>query len=271
MSTSTSPKTEHPAPKLSFLDYMDEGRFTDWLTANGKIILYTLASIIVVLAAIFHFSNSLMGRSEQNYIDAANDFVVFSQGNEAKNPAQVDEAYKNLKQLMIKNPELHAAYDGSLGQTLLNRDLTSEAKPYITASLSRTHSDELPFYAEFSSTSLLISEQHYREALDQAEALQNKMIESLTAGSTTAERSFGDELFALNLLRIGILQGQVGDKSGEQKTWHEWKQYAQLEKGSSSSINVDPSAFRAVIQRLAVGAVSIPDYITHREKSLQNK
>ncbi|MEI8366412.1 MAG: hypothetical protein WCF65_08350 [Parachlamydiaceae bacterium] len=270
MSSSTSQKSASHESKLSLLDYMDEGRFTDWLALHGKNIIYGLSALLIVLAVVYYLSNTLMTKSEEDYVQAAQDFTVFVQATGTEDASTKNEAYSRLKSLMSTHPELHAAYDGTLAQTFLNRDLVADAKPYITATLSRTQSDALPLYAEFASTTLMISEHHYREALDKAQALQITMTEAIASQVNEAERGFGAELFALNLLRIAMLQQQTGDTKGELATWHHWKQYARLEAVSGPSANVDPQAFRAVIQRLAVGATSIPDYIAHREKLLQN-
>jgi hypothetical protein len=95
------------------------------------------------------------------------------------------------------------------------------------------------------------------------------MNDEIVSVPQTTDRSFGDELFALNLLRIAILQQQLGDRPGELQTWREWKRYAGLEKGDSNSLKVSPVAFRYAIQQLAIGSVSLPDYIAHREKELK--
>lgn len=268
MSSSTSHKSEPEISKLTLLDYFDEGRLTDWLSLHGKNIVYGLLVLIALLAIVFQLSNSFLTKAEEDYINAANAFNLFVQTNGSADPTLKEEAYTQLKSLMAAHPELHAAYDGVIAQTFLNRGLVAEAKPYVAATQARTQADALPFYSDFASTSLLISEQHYREALDKSQALQAKMEEAYSAKATESERNFGGELFALNLLRIAILQQQLGDASGELATWSQWKQYAKLEKGSLTTVNVDPQAFRAVIQRLAVGATSIPDYIANREKVL---
>jgi hypothetical protein len=176
------------------------------------------------------------------------------------------EALARLQQLMHKHSELNAAYGGALAQLFLNQSQVEDALPYAEASLARVKSNDLPFYAEYAATTLLISQQNYSQALANAQALQLKMEEHLSLPAD--QRTFGEELFALNLLRIGILQQSTGDVSGELKTWQTWKQHAGL-NGSKSSTSINPQAFRALVQQLAIGSVSLPDYIAHRESLLK--
>lgn len=265
------PKTiSHPTKpsvsKLNIIDYVDEGRLTEWLALHGKTILYVLAGLVAALAIIFTLSSRHASQSEQDYIHAANDFAFLSSANDPLDSTVAQEALARLQQLMQNHPELHAAYDGALAQLFLNQSLTTEAIPYANATLARVKSNNLPFYTEYAATTLLISQQDYQQALASAQVLQQKMEDALAL--STDRHPFGEELFALNLLRIGILQQAVGDGAGELKTWQTWKQYAGL-NGSKSGTSVNSQAFRTLIQQLAIGSVSLPDYIAYRETLLK--
>lgn len=171
---------------------------------------------------------------------------------------------------MSKLPELHAAYDGALAQSFLNSGKLAEAKPYAEATFARTAPNHLEYYTDFAETSLLISGKKFQEALEKAKLLQSKMLNAsnLVGDSSTQIQNVSSELFALNLLRIAMMQQELGDKAGELETWQEWKQYAGLKKGNAPSLNINTDTFRELTQRLAIGTISIPDYIDHREKAL---
>lgn len=252
--------------KSGLLDFLDEGRLTDWLSENGKNILYGLAGILGLIVITYAFSSGQTSKAEQEYIQAANDFAYFTKS-DTQDPALTQAALDRLKATMSKHPELHAVYDGAIAQTLLNRSQVEEAKPYAAATLKRVSSNDLPFYKDYAETSLLISQQDFKTALERTVALQQKMNEVIAAQG--ADRSFGDELFALNLLRVAMLQQETGDKAAELKTWQEWKQYAGLSTASSTTLKVNPQAFRIIIQDLAVGSISLPDYISYRESLLK--
>jgi len=267
MSSSTQPKTD-PALKLSFLDYMDEGRLNDWLSEKGKYTLYAVTGVLVLFIVIFAFSRGSGRIAEKEYLQAATDFAFFAKTTEAQDSTLTNDAFQRLLTIMDKDPDLHAAYDGAIAQILLNRGRVSEAMPFAERTLERTKTDALSFYRDYASASLMISEGGFHEALQRAQSLQMVMAEIIAEQKSISPRTFGDEIFALNLLRIAMLQQAVGDKAGELQTWRQWKQYAGLQGGRRALDNVDPQAFRAIMQQLAVGAFSLPDYIDHREKVL---
>ena len=254
--------------KSSFLDFLDEGRITDWLSYYGKNILYVLAGIIALIVIIYAFSSGMNSKSEQEYIQATNDFNYFSKSYDAQNPELTQDALKRLNALMSKHPELHANYDGAITQTLLNRDMAEEANSYAIATLARVKSNDLPFYGDYAKATLLMSHKNFQAALEKTQTLQQNMIEALET-QTPSTRTFGDELFALNLLRIAMLQQELGESTAELQTWQEWKHYAGLTQSTHKITNVNPQAFRSVIQQLAVGSISLPDYISYRENLLK--
>ena len=251
-------------PKSKFSKFFDEGYITDWLSIYGKNIFYGLASSLVLLLIIFAFSNGQNSRNEQEYIQAANDFALFSKANGEQEQELANGALTRLNSAIGKHPELHAVYDSSLAQIFLNRSLEKEAKPYAEATFARVKSNDLPFYTDYAKTTLLISQKDFKTALENAKTLQEKMNEALTLST----RSFGDELFAFNLLRIAMLHQEVGNQSEELKTWQEWKSYAALNQGLTAN-SLNPQAFRSIIQQLAIGAFSLPDYIAYRELLLK--
>ncbi|HEV8051138.1 MAG TPA: hypothetical protein VGP47_01490 [Parachlamydiaceae bacterium] len=252
--------------KSSFLDFLDEGRLTDWLSEHGKNILYGLAGILGLIVITYAFSSGQANKAEQEYIQAANDFAYFTKATDTQDPALVQGALDRLNNTMSKHPELHAVYDGAVAQTLLNRSKTAEAKPFASATLKRVSSNDLPFYGDYAETSLLISQQNFKMALENTLILQQKMNEVLD--NQPSARTFGDELFAINLLRVAMLQQETGDKTAELKTWQEWKQFAGLNSSNTTTL-VNPQAFRSVIQQLAIGSISLPDYISYRESLLK--
>lgn len=254
-------------PKSSFLDSFQDGHLSEWLTSHGKNIIYGLIALFAIIFIIYSFGSNQKVKQEQDYLQAANDFLAFTRPNPSQDATAKQEAFQRLTDIIARHPELHAAYDGAIAQALLNQNDIAAATPIINSTLARTRSDYLPLYADYAKTSLLISQENYSEALKNALVLQQTMTDALNTQSADA-RTFGEELFVLNLFRIGILQQKLGDKAGELATWHTWKQYAGLENAQSLPAKVDVQAFRAVIQQLAIGTFSLPDYIAYREKTL---
>lgn len=253
--------------KQSFLDSFDANSVVDWLAQNGKNVIYVLLGLIALFVLVYRLSSSNTAKSEKDYLQAATDFSAFVRDN-ANNDTTTQETFKRLIALMNSHPELHSAYDGAIGQTLLNRGQTSEAKPFIVNTLTRTQAESLMLYNKFAATTLLISEVRYKEALEKSLALQQSMLDELSKDANS-KHSFGEVLFAFNLLRIAMLQQQLGNDKEELQAWQQWKNYAGLDRASKQPAIINPMAFRIIIQQLATGNIALPDYIAYRESLLK--
>ena len=250
---------------------MEDGRFSEYLEKYGKKILYGLLACVTLLALFYRLSNQHTDKLEKDYIEASQDFLLFVRPQEGLDPIATKKALDRLKELITIHPELHAAYDGPLGQILLIRNEVEQAKPFMLSTFARIKCDDLSFYQNYASTTLNIAEKKFQEALIEALGLQSRMKDLLKDQKDKSQLLFGDQLFALNLLRIALLQQHLDDKSGELTTWQTWKHYAGLEKNQKTiEVNVDPQAFRRVMQQLAIGSFSLPDYISYREKALHD-
>src|SRR5262245_45386245 len=119
-----------PASTLFDMEYLSH-----WMTEYGKWILLTLAALFIALFLyILSFTESY--QSEADYFKAANAFETFS--NATSTPENKETALTTLKSILSKRPELHAAYDGLIAQTLISRGQYQEARPFATLALSRT-------------------------------------------------------------------------------------------------------------------------------------
>lgn len=251
--------------KPSFFDFLEQSFITEWFSKNGKTVLYGVISAIALLLIVYNFSDRSSIKAEQSYLQAANNFSLFMRSN----PAQTLESLEKVKADIIAHPELHAAYDAAIAQTLLNRNFVSESMPFAESTLTRIQNEELPFYTDFAKTTLTIAQEQFRQALDQSLALQTQMVELLK--NEVQRPSFGMELFAFNLIRIAMLYQKLGDSEAELRTWGELKQYAGLSHRSSDLLKIDVQPFHFIIQKMAVGTLSLPDYISFRERMLKTK
>lgn len=266
--TPRHPSTETTIQKHSFFDSFDANSVVDWLAQNGKNVVYVLFGLIVLFVLVYRLSSSNTAKSEKDYLQASTDFSAFLRDNTTNDDTLTQDAFKRLTALMSSHPELHAAYDGAIGQTLLNRGQILEAKPFIVNTLKRTHADDLVLYSNFSATTLLISEAQYQEALEKSQTLQQTMLADLSQGAES-ERAFSEVLFAFNLLRIAMLHQQLGNGKEELLAWQQWKSYAGFDKASKQQAIINPIAFRMIIQQLATGSIALPDYIAYRETLLK--
>lgn len=254
--------------KQGFLDKLDADSVVDWLAQNGRNVIYILLGLIALFILVYKISSSNTAKSEKDYLQASTDFSTFVRSN--ADEASTQEAFTRLTSLMNSHPELHFAYDGAIGQTFLNRGQVAEAKPFIVNTLKRTQAESLMLYNQFAATTLLISEGQFQKALENAQTLQQTMLSDLNnRKNENKEHSFSEVLFAFNLLRVAMLQQELGNSKEELKAWKEWKGYAGLDKTSAQPIAMNPMAFRVIIQQLAIGNIALPDYIAYREKILK--
>lgn len=235
---------------------LGENRFVQWISQHGVTAVLSIVAALLVLGIGYRLISGGSAKAEADYINAENDFVVFKRGTKDTATAMSqDEAFKKLDLLIKAHPDLNAKYDGLIAQLLINRDQLDQAQVFVDRTLARTSGDHLPFYADYAETSLLISKQQYQDALLKALQLKQQMVDSRAADKQAAKKEFGDTLFAFNLLRIAILEQQVGTPSDELKAW-------QTLKGSAKE-------FKLLQDHFAEGKVSLSNYIEAREKVLK--
>lgn len=259
----TQTNQNNPLPtSVDFASKLEEHPVVQWFAENGKSLLYALGGGILLFILGYKLVNGTGSKSEADFLQAQGDFVRFQ---ESPDREIQEESFKKLVALLDRHPELHAKYDGLIAQTLLNRSQTAEAQKFAQGALDRTRSENDPFYSDFAQTTMLIAESKYADALQRAEALKQKMLPLVTK-----ERNFGGLLYADNLVRIGMLQQQLGDTKGELQTWQEWKKLAGFSKESSVN-EIDPLSFQAINSLYSEGKISLMNYIEFREKSLAQK
>lgn len=223
----------------------DESQIFNWIAENGKNLAYLIAGLFALFFIIYWLSAGNRQKAEHDYLNAYAQYAIF-QHSEGQN----QEALDKLAAIMKRHPELHAQYDGLVAQLLINEGKMEQADEYIERSLSRISKDRLPLYENFASTTQLIGEQKFSEALTQALELQQKTL-NLSPSETI--------LIGLNRFRIAMLYQQLGMKENELKAWNELRSY----------LTATPSA-SSLVKQLTFGKVSLSEYIDYRLKQLKN-
>lgn len=249
----------------------DESPFIQWISHYGRYLLLAVIGLITLLLVIYRMSSGGSGNAERDYLTADNAFNLFVLPPSAgSDPAASKDALEQLKSLMGRYPELHAKYDGLIAQTLIYRGEIEEAAQFAALALNRTAAENSPFYAEYSQNTLLIGSKNYSDALKHSQSLRQKMLDALNQPQQSKQTAFGDTLFAFNLLRIGILQQQLGLKKEELQTWQEWKHYLNQTPGAVTSGAISSSAFQRQIEQFTENRISLLNYIEAREKLLKD-
>ena len=122
-----------------------------------------------------------------------------------------------------------------------------------------------PFHASYAETSLNIEKKEFQKALEASVALKELMekdgkakivkVRSLQGGST---------LYASNLLRIALLQKQVGNLPGELSAWEELKALLDMQEDSVAAQLLEAN-FGASFGK---NSLSLSNFISQRERSI---
>ncbi len=260
-------KKEINAPEIMnhkphITEVLNDHPLIEWIVDNRTNLLYIFAIVVVAIFVITRFSMGAPGQKEANIINAETEFVNLQRvilGLEKG--TTLDQAYDKVNQLLKKYPELHSKYDAPIAQAFLAVGKATDAQPFAEESLKRTQVNDLSLYQDFGQTTLLISQEKYKEALAQAQ----KLKESLIQEAPNKEMKFGSVLFAYNLIRIATLNKTLGNNKEELDAWKEWGEYSKTSKN-----NINSEAFNQVTKQLENGNILLTDYIAQREKELRH-
>jgi hypothetical protein len=157
-------------------------------------------------------------------------------------PEERGNAIAQLESVLQRHGELHAKYDGPLAQAHLNGGDPQAARA-VAAPLLERHTSE---YASFSEGSLLVAEGEFGAALQHAISL-NEELKGVDAPLLRAH----------NLLRIALLQGEIGARQAERRAWEALLD--ELARGGAEPV---------FMQAFTSGALSLADYADARLKLL---
>lgn len=266
-----SKNNDKAASSIESFDFQDDimdHPIVQWLSYHRQTILYAFLALIAVVAIAYWILSKKATDAETAYLQATTEFSRFQDASLAvTEPTAHDEAFEKLQQLMTQYPDLHAKYDGLLAETLIIEDKPAEAQRFAKLAFDRTQHDDSPLYTDFARTSLLVSGGSYATALQDARSLQEKINTQLTdAQQNGTQPTFGPTLFALNLIRIAVLQQQLGNGEGELKAWEEVKRSM-----APGKFPFDQAELKEVLGLFSEGKANLLGYIDNRMRALGAK
>lgn len=258
-------------------DVLEQHPFISWVMEHGENILYTLLGAFLLLLIAYMWFAGSSTKDIGDFRKAHEEFQTFQKPSASGDSINQGEALAKLTQTLQQQPSLQAKYDGLIAQTLIERNEVAEALPFAESTFLRIGKDNLPFYIDYSEITLLIGQNHYDEAIKRSSALKEKMLKILSnekasssqlVDQSTKESSFGEFLYAFNLLRIAFLQGYAGTPDQEIKSWQEWKEYTSPIGMQNLGSNFDVKAFFTTAQLFNEGPLSLNYYIDERLQTL---
>lgn len=247
---------------LDFVSESGEERLASFLSLYGKQLLITVAVLLLCLVGAYVWHRVGQGHAETDYSNAEKSYQELLQvkGQDRSKPLAENESYLILQGILARRPDLESRYDGPLAQIALERGDLKLAALYADKALKQLMAENLPFYEEFSKTSLLISEGNDREAYKRASFLQKRMREE----AQSVNAGFRQSLLVFNQIRIASLMQRLGMRSDELQAWQEVQQLAAAEAANSGD---RPAA--NLLETLKTGQVTFEDYLRAREKALR--
>lgn len=250
---SMSKHTSQPLPQFeessSTMEFIAQHKAVQWVAQHGRYVLWGLFALAAI-SVFYYRSQGSSNSAIAPYFKADIEYETFVKNS---NPLVEQESLNGLFSILEKIPSLHGKYDAGIAQTLLNRDQVIQALPYANGTLARTEQNQLPDYASFARTTLLIGEKKYDEALQSALGLKTT-LETGTAENRQAQQS----LYLMNLLRIASLYEEKGAVKEEINAWQQFK----------AARTLFPQAFDLLTGQLQEGQISLMQYIEAREKVL---
>lgn len=266
--------SKHPIDeKEDLATRITEHPYFQWFVARRHYIPYVSLAILLVIFLAFKFFTGKAAKTESNYLLAENYFSMIQRSIRSETgTGNREQALTKLKTITDSYPELHSRYDGLIAQLLITQGDSAGARPYADRTFSRTAQNKLPYYSDFSHTTLLIANDQHQQALEKAIALKDLLIEHAAQNKADPQiLNFGDSLFAYNLLRIAMLKKELGSPEEELQAWKEWKQYARIDDQSPPNDFIAPEAFIALNNQVGEDNFSLLQYIEAREKELLEK
>ena len=252
-----SPEPTIP-PHHSLADHLEEHPVVHWFSKNGLSVVYMVIGAIFLLMLIYRYYGG-SAKSQQDFYEAESSLQKLQKF------LGIAGRFGTLRTILNAHPELHPKYDGLIAQVLLNEGNVQEAKPFAELAIHRTESENAPYFTDFAQTTLLIADKQYSEALQRAQALSQKMLE---------QETFQKEnrlLFAYNLLRIGMLQQELGAYEDANKTWKEWMGYAEKANQTASAATMNTNGFLLLTRAFSEGKLTLLNYMTHQENAPNKK
>lgn len=241
-------KKESSTTQFDAQNYLDSEGFLALFSKYGNTLLYAGLGLIVLFFLLYRFGSYQTSNIESDFLNASNSY---DQVLLARDPVKKEEALSSLVQILNRRPELNADYQGNVAQILLEENKVAQALPLANDTIKRVSDEHLADYLSYASTSLLIEQKQYQAALDAALSLKSQIKDN-------------DLINALNLVRIALLQQELGNNEGELLAWQEWKKFAGW-KGTAPEVKtLDPKVYFVIQNYYGQGSLSLVNYIESR-------
>jgi hypothetical protein len=169
-----------------------------------------------------------------------------------------DASYIEMRNALRQVPTLEKKYGSVIAQKLFQRNRLADALSLAHKSIHQIEEDA-PFHAAYGSTTLLIEQGAFQDALERSVSLKEKMQHQCDLDQQIGRQPVGGSLlYAHNLLRIASLQKELKNKPGEKAAWDELEQFLRTKESLS----------HLVFANFRDKGLDLSHYIAERRKQL---
>jgi len=226
----------------------DEGDIMEWLNQNRGYLAWGILGLVALLFILYRFQAGEIGQAEQDYASAARSVAQLS------DKTGEPQALAELQEILKRRPNLQAKYDGVIAQNLLILGDVENAEPFAERTFKRVSNENVPFYIDYARNSFTIEKGEFDQALAQAQGLK------LAMQNGKELHAFGPMLYIFNLIRIGMLQKQLGQQAEEKKSWQELMKLS----AGDSRLGISATDLQQVIQHVEERGISLANFIEER-------
>lgn len=227
-----------------------ENQVAEWLKLYGRPLLYGLVATILILVAVFRWTEKVQSDAYRDFISAEAQMLHLEQSSSAS-----PEAMLALESILKKHSELRPKYEGRIAHYFIKDGDVGGASTLLESSLQRSQASNGSLHHAYSKNTLQVVARSYDSALSAALELQSD-LDALEAPPAT--------LLTFNLLRIAILYQELDNKEAEKLAWQRFKDRSPwLVEGSQFS-----GELRALHDHFAQKTIKLQDYIRSREVEL---
>jgi hypothetical protein len=232
----------------------------EFLARYSRSILYTIGGTFLIIVLLYRIVSTTHSNAERDYLSAAADFERLI---DADNGAT--EYLENIQDVLNRRTELHPKYDGLLAQMLLLRGRVDVGTEFAKLVLERVDSRDSELFEAYSKNTLSIYEGDLQSAYKGSQKLRDD-IKSLLSKQTDGS-TFATLLHSYNLLRLAMLEQEIGSLEKEKRAWDEFISSIGYEGEADKPLykQVNPHSV-PLLANFQDGAVSLMDYIQGRKK-----
>ncbi len=224
---------------LSWKDQFFISPLGQWIDQHRNLLMNVGTAVFVVVIW------TLVQTTRSHNVDAIRQVNVAYSAWRAK--TEDEQLYRNLEKSLDKMPSMRLAMRGEIAQLLLSSNRCDQAEKIAQGPMQELRSIA-PLHAEFAEVSFLIGRKHYQEALERSVSLKEKM------------RDVSSVLACRNLLRIAMLQQQLGNSAGEMAAWKDWDEFMALKNNKTLA--------EQALKGLGDQTVSFQSYVNERKTKL---